>query len=166
MPIRLNNFLSWVTPRRVWVNDEGTWQSARNVFVNNGGTWQRVFSRGLWTTMTAGSDGSNIGYNRQFSPIPPNPMGTATDITLVDGRTLTAIYWNSAGSSLIVALAGFTSDPLYSYLDNIVINGFGTVTVGDGNFVGYSYGAAAQWTWAISQPFVNGGSYDIEVYTA
>lgn len=164
--IWLNNFLSWVKPRRVWINDSGSWVSARNVYVNNSGTWHRVFTRGLWTTITSGTDGNTTGYNRQFSPIPPH-MGSATEITLVDGKTLTFITYNATGGGFGVAIAGFSSDPGAGYLHSIVIPGWGSVEVGDSQYLSYTYGTAAQWSWLVgSSPFTNGVSTFLEIYTS
>lgn len=159
MPIRVNNFLSWVTPRFVHINDAGTWRSIRNVFVNDAGTWRLTYARGLIATMTAGTDGGfNTGYNNQTGS-----YGSMSAVTLNDGHTVSSISYNSFSGAMFLSIAGFSSDPGQGYLTSLSIGGIGTLTPGDGNFFGYSYGTAAQWSW-LTSALTNGGVYPIELY--
>jgi hypothetical protein len=160
MPLRINNFLSWITPRIIHINDAGTWRSIRNIYVNDAGVWRRVFQRGLTATMVAGTDG---GFNTGYSS---GSFGSMSAVTLHDGRIVNQLSHNSFGGTAGLSITGFSADPGVGYLQSLTITGYGTLTPSDGSFFAYSYAAStAQWSW-VDSAFVNGFSYPLEIVTS
>lgn len=155
MTLHVNNFLSWVQVRDVYVNDSGTWKRVRELYTNNGGTWTLVFFSGLEATLTAGQSGggANIGFRTTSG------FGSLSPQTMEDGRVVRSLYWSSA-DSVLLEIDGFSSDPGATYLGSVEISSFGTLNQSSAL---YSYGAgAASWTWSfVGQPFVNGFVYTI-----
>jgi hypothetical protein len=154
MTLHVNNFLSWVAPREVSVNDSGTWRSIREIYVNDNSTWRKVFTRGLTATLTAGTPGgATAGYERLTFT-----YGNLSENTLHDGRIVVSLNSETSGPSLNLTLQG-SSDPGIGYVQELIIAGYGSVLGVNAN---YGYIAPyASWQWFVSPPFVNGGTYEI-----
>lgn len=130
-----------------WVNVSGTWHKAQSVWANIAGTWHQVFAGASAFSITAGTDGFNIGYASGFGSITGASLdGTHSIITLED---------NAAPITTLI-VNGFASDPGSTWLTSMTINGI-TRT---GASATYSHGSGtAQWTWGSTLSLVNGTAY-------
>jgi hypothetical protein len=159
MPIHVNNFLSWVQLREVSVNDSGTWRSLREIYTNDGGTWRKIFSRGLHATLVAGFLDPLYGYSSSSA------FGSMSEVTLYDNRVVTDLYYSTSNSRLSINISGFGgTDPGQAYLDSLDITGASQL-LGSSAAVYLYLAGDATWQWNIANPFVNGGSYVIDLVT-
>lgn len=156
MTINVNNFLSWLPVRDVYLNDSGTWRRCREIYVNDSGTWRRVHYNGIIDgILTAGTAGSTSGYTA-------GSFGSLSQATTDDGRTITSITYTNIDINtqfFRVTVNGFTSDPGISWLGTLTITGHSTWN--GGSATSYTFGGGqSEWRWDFTgQAFTNGQPY-------
>ena len=161
MALSINNALSWIDARDVYVNDAGTWRRIREIYVNDAGTWRRVHYSGLVeATLTAGQLTSNVGYMQ-------SNFGSMSQTTLSDGKVITALYHHSTifteDPFVELTITGFSSDPGANYLSLLTIAGWGDLPGGALYYLGFG-SSTIRYRWDnVGQPFTNLGVYSISV---
>lgn len=122
MTLHVNNFLTWIAPYEVDVNDAGTWRRIQQVAVNDAGTWRFIHDdiRIVDTSFTR-FDGSPVEftlnvdgdwYTRTSSTLDSQGpwIGVATHVGLYEARaTPTSGTFSTGTSGSWVALSSTQS---------------------------------------------------------
>jgi hypothetical protein len=83
--LHVNNFLSWIATRFIWLNLEGTWTKARAKWENNAGTWRCI--QAALTVTAPNAVGVDSG------PGTPGTVGATTTATANDAVGSISYAW-------------------------------------------------------------------------